>query len=224
VRVSESTLLIVNGAGYEHTLQPIIDNAEGKRQIITASSGLEPGPGIPPVNPHFWVNPQFAVKYVENIRDGLIQADPINADAYTANAKAYIAQLNDLDSRAEKQISALPPERRLLVTNHDSLGYFAERYGFKVVGLIIPSSSDEAGASAEKLAAIIDAVRAAGAPAIFLDRVENQTLANQVSAESGAQVVNDLYFESLSGAGGPALTYIEMIRYDVNRIVEALKP
>jgi zinc/manganese transport system substrate-binding protein len=224
VKVSDSTLLILNGADYERTLQTIIDSADGQRQILTASTGLVDPSSRESVNPHFWVNPRFAIKYVENIRDGLIRADPANADAYTANAEAYIAQLDELDAWAEQRILTLPPGRRLLVTNHDALGYFADRYGFNVVGLIIPSSSDEAGASAEKLAATIDTVKSTGAPAIFLDKVENPVLADQVSSETGAEVVGDLYFESLSGADGPAPSYLEMIRHDVNRIVESLTP
>jgi ABC-type Zn uptake system ZnuABC Zn-binding protein ZnuA len=223
-KISDSALLIVNGVDYEHNLQPIIDNADGQRQIITASNGLAFEVGSEEINPHFWVNPRFAIRYVENIRDGLIQADPANAESYSANAESYISQLNDLDAWAEEQVSMLPAERRLLVTNHDALGYFAERYGLQVVGIIIPSIGDEAGTAAGQLATVIDTVKLTGAPAIFLDEVENQTLADQVAAETGAEVVDDLYFESLSGADGPAPTYLEMIRHDVTRIVAALSP
>ena len=223
-RISDSTLLIVNGADYEHNLQPIIDNADGQRQIITASSGLEAEASSEGINPHFWVNPHFAITYVENIRDGLIQADPANADVYTANAEAYSTWLTDLDAWAEEQISTLPADRRLLVTNHDVLGYFADRYGLQVVGIIIPSISDEAGTGVGQLAMVIDTVQSTGAPAIFLGEAENQTLADQVAAETGAKVVDDLYLESLSGAEGPAPTYLEMIRHDVTRIVAALNP
>jgi ABC-type Zn uptake system ZnuABC Zn-binding protein ZnuA len=223
-KVSDSALLIVNGAEYEHSLQPIIDNAEGQRQIITASAGLESEATGETINPHFWVNPRFMITYIENIRDGLIQADPAHADTYTANAEAYNTRLNDLDAWAEEQISRLPPDRRLLVTNHDALGYFADRYGLQVVGIIIPSISDEAGTAAAQLASVIDTIKSTGAPAIFLDEVESQSLANQVAAETGAEVVDDLYFESLSAANGPAPTYLEMIRHDVTRIVAALSP
>ena len=223
-KISESTLLIINGADYEHNLLPIIDNADGERQVVTASSGLEAASNGEAINPHFWVNPRFTITYVENVRDGLIQADPANAGMYAANAGAYIAQLNDLDAWAEGQIAALPKARRLLITNHDALSYFADRYGLDVVGLIIRSNSDEAGATAQQLASIIETIRSTGAPAIFLDEVENQTLARQVAAETGAKVVHDLYFESLSAADGPAPTYLEMIRHDVTRMVEALNP
>ena len=223
-RVSESPVLIVNGVGYEHTLEPIIENADGQRRVITASNGLESASSGEETNPHFWVNPEFTVRYVENIRDGLIQADPANGDSFSANAEAYIRELKELDSWAAEQLSALPLGRRKLVTNHDALGYFADQYGLEVVSLIIPSSSDEAGATAQQLAAVIETIRSTGAAAIFLDEVENPTLAEQVAAETGAEVVDDLYFESLSAADGPAATYLDMIRHDVSRIVEALSP
>jgi ABC-type Zn uptake system ZnuABC Zn-binding protein ZnuA len=223
VKVSESNLLILNGAGYERSLQSALNNADNKEPTIIASQGLFPADEAGKTNPHFWVNPKYAVKYVENIRDGLIKADPTNAKAYTANAEAYIAQLNELDSWAEQQISALPPERRLLVTNHDALGYLAQRYGLQIAGVIIPSASADAGASAQQLASVINTIRANHAPAIFVEKVENPALAEQVASETGAVVVSDLYFESLSEAGGPAPTYLDMMRHDINRIVEALK-
>jgi ABC-type Zn uptake system ZnuABC Zn-binding protein ZnuA len=158
-KISDSTLLIVNGADYEHSLESIIDNADGQRRIITASKRLEAVERTEEIDPHFWVNPQFTISYVENIRDGLIQADPGGADLYNANAEAYVAQLRNLDTWAERHISALPPERRLLVTSHDALGYFAERYGLNVAGVIIPSISDEAGTAASQMAAVIEIIR-----------------------------------------------------------------
>jgi zinc/manganese transport system substrate-binding protein len=223
VRISESDVLVINGADYERAFQSVLEDARGK-PVITASEGLTPATTGGEVNPHFWVNPRFAVTYVENIRDGLSQADPAHAAVYSANAEAYILKLKTLDAWAEQQLSVVPPGRRLLVTNHDSLGYFADRYGFDVVGIVIPSASDESGTSAGQLAKIVDTVKAEGVPAIFLDAVENPALAQQIADETGAKVVNDLHFESLSGPDGPAPTYIEMIHYNVSRIVDALKP
>lgn len=224
VRVSASNVLIENGLEYEHTFQSMLDNDGGERTTIIASDGLTPAEENGEANPHLWVNPRFAIRYVENIRDGLVQADPVNAETYTANAQAYIDQLNELDSWAEQEASALPPEQRVLVTNHDALGYFADRYGFEVIGVIIPSASDETGGTAEQMAKVIDIIKSHAAPAIFLDEVENPRLAQQISDETGAQLIKDLYFESLSSADGPAANYLDMIRHDVTRIVEALKP
>jgi zinc/manganese transport system substrate-binding protein len=222
VKISQSDVLILNGAGYERTLETVLENA-ADAVSITASAGLTAATRDGEIDPHFWVNPRFAVRYVENIRDGLSQVDPANADSYWTNAQAYLKRLHELDAWAEQQTAAIPPERRLLVINHDALGYFADRYGFEVIGVIIPSVSDEAGTTAQKMVAIVDAVRASPAPAIFLDEVENPMFARQIAQETGATVVEDLYFESLSAADGPAATYVDMIRYDVGRIVEVLE-
>ncbi len=173
-------------------------------------------------DPHMWLDPSRVVKYVENIRDGLSQADPDGAETYKANAAAYIAQLNDLDKWITEQVNSIPAERRLLVTNHESLGYFAARYGFKVIGTVIPSLSTEASPSAQQMAGLVEQIKAAKAPAIFLGGAENPNLAKQIAEETGIKVVEGLYLETLTD-GGPASTYIDMMRYNVTAIVEALK-
>jgi manganese/iron transport system substrate-binding protein len=173
-------------------------------------------------DPHMWLDPNLVITYVENIRDGLSQADPDGAQTYSANADAYIAQLRDLDAFIKEQVESIPAERRLLVTNHEALGYFAERYGFEIVDTILPSFSSAASASAQEIAGAVDAVRASGAPAIFLGEVENTVLADQIAAETGATVVNTLYLETLT-EGEPAATYIDMMRYNATQIVDALK-
>lgn len=224
-KISESSALILNGLEYEHFIEPLLESADGERLVIVASAGLEPqriegqGDGA---DPHMWLDPVRVLTYVENIRDGFIQTDPSNTEAYKANAEAYISQLEDLDVWITEQISQIPVERRLLVTNHEAFGYFADRYGFRVVGTVIPSSSSGAETSAQALAAVIDQIRVTGAPAIFLGEVENPTLANQIAAETGVAVVEDLHLESLTD-GPPAGTYIDMMKYNVSKIVEALK-
>ena len=173
-------------------------------------------------DPHMWLDPNLVITYVENIRDGLTQADPAGADVYKSNAEAYIAQLQELDTFIKEQVETIPAERRLLVTNHEALGYFAERYGFEVVDTILPSFSSEASASAQEIAAAVDAVKNSGAPAIFLGEVENADLADQIASETGVMVVDSLYFESLTD-GDPAPTYIAMMTHNVTQIVGALK-
>jgi ABC-type Zn uptake system ZnuABC Zn-binding protein ZnuA len=231
-KVATSQVLIVNGAGLETYLSKLLDNAGGQRQVIVASAGLAsrtPGPGEvrdsdhPEGDPHFWLDPNNALKYVEAIRAGLSQADPAGAAVYAQNAAAYSAQLRTLDTWIAAQVQELPPERRLLVTNHESLGYYADRYGFKIVGAVLPSFSTDASPSAQQLAQLVNAVKATGARAVFLETGSNPQLAQQVAQEAGIKVVVDLYTESISPAGGPAPNYIVMMRYDTHIIVDALK-
>lgn len=234
VRISESTVLILNGIEYEHFIESLLENAGGERLIITASDGLEPyemeehedeagdqdehGAG----NPHMWLDPVLVITYVENIRAGLSEADPDGAETYNANAAAYITELQELDTFIKEQVESIPAGRRLLVTNHEAMGYFAKRYGFAVADTILPSFSSEASASAREIAAAIEAIRSSGAPAIFLDEVENASLAKQISAETGVKVVEGLHLESLTD-GAPAGTYLDMMKYNVSLIVQALR-
>ena len=241
--VASCQVLIVNGAGLEVFLEKLLQNAGGQHRVIEASAGLSsraPGPNeaaeLNDANPtkasgqsqrekdpHFWLDPLLVVRYVENIRDGLSEADPAGASTYAANADRYIQALKQLDQWIRTQVAPVPPARRLMVTNHESLGYFADRYGFTIVGMIIPSISTGSSPSARQMARLADQIRAAGAPAIFLETGANAQLAKQVAQEGGVHVVTELYSHSLGPAGGPASSYLDMMRYNTNAIVGALK-
>lgn len=236
-KISQSSVLIINGAGFEEWLKETLSNAGGERTVINASQGLtsrtaregeavmhaEEGEHHQEGDPHFWLNPQNTVRYVENIRDGLIQADPEGREVYTQNATAYITELNNLDAWIEQQLQVLPQEKRQIVTNHESFGYYADRYGFQIIGTVIPSVSSESAPSAQQLALLIDTIRATGTRVIFLETGENPQLAEQIADETGVEVVSDLYTHSLSSLDGPAPSYLEMMRYNTRTIVEALK-
>lgn len=226
-RLAQAQVLIINGLGYESWLQKTLDSLGGQRQMIIATNGVAPNPdpsGVHPQgDPHMWMNPLDVINYVIQIRDGLTLADPAGKDIYASNADAYIAELQGLDQWVKNQVNQLPVDRRLLVTNHDALGYFANAYDFKIIGAVIPSVTTDASPSAQQLASLIGTIRNSGARVIFLDVGENQKLAQQIASETGIKVVTDLYVESISAPGGPAPTYIEMIKHDVTVILDALK-
>jgi ABC-type Zn uptake system ZnuABC Zn-binding protein ZnuA len=224
-KISKSTVLIVNGLGYEQFLNTLLDNAGGKRDVMEATAGISPrkDAGLEHgVDPHMWLDPNNAIIYVENIREALTHADPNGAAIYKKNADTYAAQLKALDVWIVEQVHQVPAKRRLLVTNHEALGYFADRYGFTVIGAVVPGFSTDAAPSAQQMAGLIDLIKASGAPAIFLGQVESDTLAAQIANETNAKVVRDLYLESLT-EGAPAATYLDMMKHNVTRIVDALK-
>jgi ABC-type Zn uptake system ZnuABC Zn-binding protein ZnuA len=237
--VSESAMLIVNGGGLEGWLSDFIKNIRGTKLIVTASegltnriatpftSGVNPTGGalatpIAPLDPHFWLDPNLVKTYVQNILSGLIQIDPSGSDDYTQNAESYLAQLDDLDGWIRAQVSKIPQNQRLLVTNHESLGYFADRYGFQIVGSILQSVSSVSEPSPAQLADLIQLIRSTGVKAIFLEAGTNSQLADQIASETGVRVVTDLYTHSLTPPEGPAPTYIKMMEYNVSIIVDAL--
>jgi ABC-type Zn uptake system ZnuABC Zn-binding protein ZnuA len=241
-KIAESRLLIVNGVEYEHFLESLLENAGGERIVVTASEGLEPRHmeeheeeeehaeeeeadeehGHEAGDPHMWLDPNLVVTYVGNIRDGLIEFDPEGEADYRSNADAYIVELQSLDSWIVEQVSQIPSERKLLITNHEALGYFAERYDFTVAGTIIESFSSGASPSARQMADLIDQIETSGAPAIFLDASDSESLARQIADETGVRVVTDLHLESLTD-GSPAATYIDMMKHNVTLIVDALR-
>jgi ABC-type Zn uptake system ZnuABC Zn-binding protein ZnuA len=237
-RIAESQVLIINGAGFEAWLEPVLKNARGEQTLIEASAGLasrQPDKAHAEdagsaeehdhgdVDPHFWLDPNNVARYAENIRDGLSKADPAGKEVYAANAAAYLADLRELDAWIKGQVAEIPAERRLLVTNHESFGYFADRYGFKVIGTVIPSFSTGSSPSAQQMAQLTEEIKASGAPAIFLETGSSPQLARQIAGDTGAKVVTDLYTHSLTPADGAAPSYIAMMRHDVRTIVEALR-
>jgi len=224
-KIANSILLIINGAEYEHFIESLLENAGGERDVVEASAGISPrtdANGIHGVDPHMWLDPNNVIVYVENIREALTHYNPDGAATYQANADAYIAELKSLDAWIVEQVAQIPPERRLLVTNHESLGYFAERYGVTVAGTVIESFSSGASPSAGQMAGLIDQIKTSGAPAIFLDAADNDTLAQQIANETDVSVVTDLHLEALTD-GAPAPTYIDMMKHNVTLIVDALK-
>ncbi len=226
-KISQSGVLIVNGLGYESWLSKTLENVGSQQLVVTASNGItpnaDPSGEHKDGDPHLWMNPLNVVRYAENIRDGLTQADPAGKDIYAKNAEAYIAKLKDLHQWALNAVSEIAVEKRLLVTNHDALGYLAQAYSLTVVGAVIPSVTTGSAPSARQMSALIETIKQSGAKAIFLDIGENDDLARQIADETGLKVVTDLYVESLSATDGPAPTYLEMIKHDVSQIVSALK-
>jgi ABC-type Zn uptake system ZnuABC Zn-binding protein ZnuA len=142
-------------------------------------------------------------------------------ETYTANATAYVAQLEELHAWTEQQLSGIPNENRILITSHDSLSYFAVVYGFEVVGTIIPGGTTETESSAEQLAELIEIVEHEGVQGIFGETTVTERIARAVAEETGAEFYS-LYSGSLGAAGSGADTYITMVRSNVELIAEAL--
>ncbi len=178
--------------------------------------------GETPCDPHVWTDPANVALWALAVRDALSAQDPAHADLYAANAEAYLAELAALHAELQAQIATVPKERRVLVTNHLVLHYFAARYGLRLVGVVIPGGSTTSEPSVQQVLALVEAIRATNAPAIFTDTTAADALAQQVAEESGAQVVA-LYSGSLSEADGPAATYLDYMRTNTARIVRALR-
>ena len=197
------------------------EGVEAIEALVGEGAEEHEGHGHGIYDPHFWFDPQRVQIAVNDIAEHLATLDPDWGDTYRANAAAYNAQLAELNLWAEQQVNTVPEERRLLVTSHDSLGYFANLYGFEVVGVIL-SITTEVEPSAEDLTHLIEEVEELGVPAVFGETTVNERLATAVATESGVKLVR-LYSGSLGLAGSGAETYIEMMRTNVTRITEAMR-
>ena len=197
------------------------DALEAIKELASESEEEHEDHGHGEDDPHFWFDPLRVKLAVNDISTRLSALDPERSAVYGANAAAYNARLDQLHAWTEEQVSTVPEERRLLVTSHDSLGYFANLYGFEVVGVIL-STTTEVEPSAVDVADLVNAVTTNGVPAVFGETTVSERLAQTVATESGAKLVR-LYSGSLGLQGSGAETYIGMVRTNVSRIAEALR-
>ena len=169
-------------------------------------------------DPHVWTDPINVMYWTLLIRDTLSAHDPGNAATYAANAAAYLQTLSELNTEIIAQVETIPAASRILVTNHDTLNYFAHRYGFEVVGVVMAGGSSLAEPGARDIAMLIDLIRETGVQAVFAENTLNANLAEQIANEADAQFYT-LYTDSLSEA---APSYVDYLRYNVATITGAL--
>lgn len=173
-------------------------------------------------DPHLWMDPHNVIYWALMIRDTLSALDHDNEEAYAANAAAYARNLVALEADfITPALAELPEDQRVLITSHETLGYFATTFGFEIITTVVPGVSTMVEPSARDVAATIDMVRAEGVPAVFSDAHLSDVLLQTIAAETGVAVVG-LYSDALSEPEGPAATYLDYMRYNVETIVEAL--
>lgn len=174
-------------------------------------------------DPHLWMDPHNVIYWALMIRDTLSALDHDNEDDYTTHAAAYAQEVVALEADfIIPSLAELPQEKRVLITSHESLGYFATTFGFEIITTVVPGMATMVEPSARDVAALVDLVRAEGVPAIFSDAHLSDVLVNTIASETGVAVVG-LHSDSLSDADGPAGTYLEYMRYNVTTIIDALK-
>jgi len=231
-KLSQSKVLFVNGASLEPWLPKLIGSAPGVK-VVTLTNGVKlrkaselVSEGVAPegnFDPHAWWNPLNVSVFVKTIQTELTRLDPAGKAVYAANASAYQKQLAALDASARMQFAIIPVAQRKLVTNHDALGYLAQRYGFTVVGQVIGGLSTEREPSAQELARLVKGVRASGARAIFTENTVNARLAQALSSETGVKIAPPLYTDALGAPGSDGDSYLKAFRHNIGVLVTALK-
>ena len=199
------------------------DHEEGEEHEEHEEHEDEHGHAHDGADPHFFTDPARMATAAEGIADFLIETvDGVDAEAIRANADAYIGELEALDAEVAEMVAGLSEDQRVLVTNHEVFGYFADNYGFEVVGTVIPSGSTADGTSAAALVELVEEIEEEGVPAIFADTSSSDELAQTLADEVGDIAVVELFSESLGDADSDGATYIDMVRSNATNIVDAL--
>ena len=224
--IADAHVIFLNGLGLEGGLSTVIEAARERGQPIIRLSELIRPPSTggegEPVDPHVWLDPWNVLAWVDVIERALASLDPRHAREYAANAAAYRKRLRALDAYIREQVARVPPERRRLVLDHRALDHFAARYGFEVIGTIMPGISTLAEPSAADLARLSARMRQAGVSTIFVSRDINPRLAEALARETGARVIA-LYISSPGEPGSGADSYIGMMKANADLIVKGLR-
>jgi zinc/manganese transport system substrate-binding protein len=222
--LSESKILFINGLGLEGWMTRLENSSGFKGKVVTASTGVNPRKMVEDektiTDPHAWQSLANGKIYAANIRDALIAADPAGKATYEANAKKFIDGMTAMEANVKAAVAKMPPERRKIITTHDAFGYFGSAYGME---FIAPEGvSTESEASAQDVAKIITQIKKEHIPAVFLENVTDSRLLDQIASETGAKIGGTLYSDALSAPDGPAGTYLDMFRNNIDTLSTAL--
>ncbi len=222
VKAQSADLVIWNGLNLERWFERFFDNVKDVPSVV-ASEGVEPmgireGPYTGNANPHAWMSPANALIYVENIRKALVEHDPANAQIYNSNAAAYAARIKAMDAPLRERLAAIPEDQRWLVTSEGAFSYLARDYGLRELYLW-PINADQQG-TPQQVRHVIDEMRKYNVPVIFSESTVSDKPARQVAKETGARYGGILYVDSLSEAGGPVPSYLDLLRVTVETIAK----
>jgi zinc/manganese transport system substrate-binding protein len=221
--LAAADLVVANGLGLEAGLEDVLGAVANDGVEV-----LELAPLVDPIqfrdggapDPHFWMDPVRAGEAATALAGVLDDRHP---GSWQERAASYVAAMSDTDRELEELLAFLPEDRRAMVTNHEAFGYFADRYGFEILGVVIPGGSTLAQPSSAELAGLVEVMEQSGTRAIFAETSEPTTLADAVAAELGDDVeVVELFTESLGGPGSGAETLADMLLTNAGRISEAL--
>ncbi|MEL6462673.1 MAG: metal ABC transporter substrate-binding protein [Cyanobacteria bacterium J06621_15] len=225
VKAQDADLILDNGLGLERWAQKFYGNLKDVPHV-TLTEGITPIDisedayrGKP--NPHAWMSPKLALKYVENIRAALVNLDPANADTYTANAKAYSEQIKQIDKKLQNTVKEIPENRRFMVTCEGAFSYLAKDYGLKEEYLWAVNAEKQA--TPQQIKEVINAVKQNQIPVVFCESTVSADAQKQVAQESNAEFGGVFYVDSLTDKNGVAPTYFQLLEYNINTLVSGLK-
>lgn len=222
-KIVEADLILKNGLSLEGWLDKLIDNSGTNAFVITVSEGVKAIVSEDHDNsfdPHIWMNAKYGIIMIQNILDALIMVDPSNKGYYLNRFEAYREQLLSIDVYIHDQISQIPEEQRFLITSHDAFRYYGNAYGLKVQSIL--GTSTEAEARIEDVTSIINLIEEKGIKAVFVESTINPKLMKQLSNDRGVVIGGGLFADSLDDPDQVAGTYLGMLKYNTDVIVNGL--
>lgn len=221
--INEADVIVINGLGLDRWMQALIKASDTHAKLLVASAGVKPrylDEEKKVVDPHAWQDLLNGRLYVSNIRNALISAAPENGRSIGKRWEKYDAELKKTDVYARGQFDEVAENRRKIITSHDAFGYFGEAYGISFLAPMGVSTAAEP--SAQDVAQLIEQIKAEDIKKVFIENMTDPRLMQQIADETDAEIGGTLYSDSLSAPDGPAPTYLDMIRYNVAKMKEAM--
>jgi zinc/manganese transport system substrate-binding protein len=224
--LAAASLLVQNGLGLEGWMIRLTGAAGFKGTTVTAADKVVPRTmtetgGIIATDPHAWQDPRNAILYVQAITDGLTAVDPPNASLYRARAADYAAAISQTDARIAATFQPIAPADRRVITTHDAFGYYGARYGIEF--LSAEGISTEFEPSAKAIAILVAQIKREKVRAVFIENMTSDRMARVLAQETGAVLGGTLYSDALSPPGGPAATYLDMLRHNTTLFAAAMQ-
>ena len=223
-RAQGAQLILWNGLNLELWFERFFQNLRDVPSVVV-TDGIEPmgivqGPYTGKPNPHAWMSPKNALRYVDTIRDAFVQHDPANAETYKANAEAYKARITAVIAPIQAELDTIPEDKRWLVTSEGAFSYLARDFGLKELYLW-PINADQQG-TPQQVRKVIDAVRKHSITVVFSESTISSAPAEQVARETGARYGGVLYVDSLTEPDGAVPTYVDLLRVTSDTIAKGL--
>jgi ABC-type Zn uptake system ZnuABC Zn-binding protein ZnuA len=222
--LTDAPVVFRSGGDLDGWLDELLDNAGADADVVSLIDHVHTIQGDTggEIDPHWWQDPRNAILAVAAVRDALTEVDPEGRETYRRNAAAYTRRLGRLDAEIAACMAKVPAGRRKLVTTHDALGYFANRYDVEVVGALIPSLSTQAQPSVGDIKALVGQIRDEGVEAIFPETAINDKLEQAVSREAGTEVGKPLWADSLGPEGSTGDTYLKAMAFNTEAMVDGM--
>jgi len=223
IMVQNADLIVINGLTFEGWIEKLIENSGTKANTYVITEGIDAIQSSKYQNsfdPHAWMDVSLVQTYIDNIKNALIELLPEHKATFEKNHASYSAQLTELDQFIMSEIQKIPESQRILITSHDAFAYFGRRYGLRLEAIV--GISTEAEVQSSDIIRVHKVIKESKVPSIFMESTINPKILQQIAKDNDIVIGGELYADSLGEDDSPANTYLKMLRYNANTIVQGL--